>query len=61
MKWLNKIDLWVNPTEEDPDKRVVFRQVGWQGHSGKFYVLGVDPSNSEKGGFSPIYIQIGPE
>lgn len=61
MKWLNRIDIWVNPEEEDPTKRIVFRQVGWLGQSGKFYGLGADLSNSEKGGFQPMYIQIGSE
>lgn len=61
MKWLNRIDIWVNPEEEDPDKRIVFRQIGWLGQSGKHYGLGADPSREERGGFMPIYIQIGPE
>lgn len=33
-----------------------FRQVGWQGFTGRFYTLDEDPSQTEKGGFSPIWI-----
>jgi hypothetical protein len=34
-----------------------FRQVGWQGFTGRFYSLGEDPSPTEKGGFMPLWIQ----
>lgn len=57
MRWLNTTDLLLNPVEPDPDKRIVFRQVGWQGHSGRFYPMGARPE--EAGGFSPVYCQIG--
>lgn len=60
MKWLNKFDLLIND-KDDPEVWVVFRQVGWQGHSGTFYNMTQDPSTVEKGGFSPMYIQIRPE
>lgn len=56
-KWINKTDLFINPDEEDPDKRYIFRQVGWLGQTGRFYELTEDPSKTERGGFSPVYIQ----
>lgn len=40
------------------NRRHVFRQIGWQGHSGLFYSLDEDPSLYEKGGFSPMWIQV---
>lgn len=64
MTWINSTDLLVNPEEKDPNKRIVFRQVGWLGQSGNFYKMN-DTSNylvkNEPGSFSPIYQQIGPE
>jgi len=59
MKWINNTDLFVNSEEKDPDKRIIFRQVGWLGQTGAFYKLDEDPSLTERGGFSPMYIQIG--
>lgn len=41
--------------------RTMFRQVGWIGQSGAFYVLGEDPEVIkifEPGSFSPMYIEI---
>lgn len=39
--------------------RPAIAQVGWLGHSGEVYGLHDDPSEHEKGGFSPLYIQLG--
>lgn len=58
MQWINETDLLVKD-DEDPDKRVIFRQVGWLGQTGRFYTLEEDPSRTEGGGFSPIFIQRG--
>lgn len=59
MKWLNSTDLFVNdPEDTDPERRIIFRQVGWQGQTGRFYTLQEDPSLTEKGSFSPMYIQV---
>jgi hypothetical protein len=35
------------------------RQWGWLGHSGKVYKLGDKAVESEPGGFSPLYLQVG--
>ena len=61
MRWLNKTDLFVNSEETDPAKKIVFRQVGWYGQSGKLYTMAQNPALTEKGSFSPMYIQIAPE
>lgn len=58
MKWLNDTDLYLNPGEEDPNRRYIFRQVGWLGQTGRFYTLEEDPHLTENGGFSPMFIQI---
>ena len=55
MKWLNKTDLRI--TQEDVTNRVTFRQIAWQGFSGKFYPLGSEIKDEP--GFSPVYVQIG--
>lgn len=57
MQWLNETDLLVKDDEE-PSRRVIFRQVGWLGQTGRFYTLEEDPSRTERGGFAPIYRQI---
>ena len=31
------------------------RQVGWIGQTGRLYVMGDDPSKTERGSFSPVY------
>ena len=54
--WLNGTDILVNPEAEDPDDRIILRQVGWQGHSGTFYALSGTPSKTEPGGYSPVFI-----
>jgi hypothetical protein len=41
------------------DSRAVMRQIGWLGHTGAVYAMDADPSRKEKGGYSPLYIQIG--
>ena len=42
------------------ETRTLFRQVGWQGHrAGDFYPLDSRPQDTEPGGFSPVYIQVG--
>lgn len=61
MPWLNKTDLLVNPNEKNPNKRIVFRQIGWHGQTGRFYELDENPALSESGSFTPMYIQIAPE
>jgi hypothetical protein len=53
--WLNGTDILVNPEAEDPDDRIILRQVGWQGHSGRFYAMGERPSHTEPGGYGPIF------
>ncbi len=61
MKWLENGELHVNDTTEP---KVVFRQVGWLGQTGTFYGLNQDGRYiklHEKGGFSPIYVQVLPE
>jgi hypothetical protein len=54
--WLQNSDLAIQKDHH----RVVFRQVGWLGHTANhFYSLHQPPtSESEPGGFSPIYQQI---
>jgi hypothetical protein len=61
MKWINDTDLLVNPGEDDPNKRIVFRQVGWLGQTGELYAMDEDPTPTEPGSFGPIYHQIAPE
>ena len=61
MRWLNQTDLFVNSEEKDPDKRVVFRKVGWLGGTGRMYTLSENPTKTEPGSFSPMFIQISPE
>ena len=34
-------------------------QIGWLGHSRRVYGLDEDPSRTENGGFTPLYIQTG--
>ncbi|MCA1832587.1 MAG: hypothetical protein LC750_07620 [Actinobacteria bacterium] len=38
------------------EDRTLFRQVGWQGHSGRFYNIG--DILDEPSGYSPVYEQI---
>lgn len=40
------------------EERTLFRQVGWHGHSGRFYHRAEDPAETEPGGFAPVYVQI---
>ena len=40
------------------EQKTLFRQVGWHGHSGRFYRKEADPSKTEPSGFSPVYVQI---
>lgn len=64
MTWINSTNLLVNPEEKDPDKRIIFRQVGWLGQSGFFYSMTATSEHikeNEPGSFSPIYKQIRPE
>ena len=61
MKWINRLDLLVNPDEKDPDKRIIFRQVGWHGQSGRLYTMNEQPGLTERGSFGPMYVQIAPE
>lgn len=37
----------------------VMNQIGWLGHSRRVYGLDEDPSRTENGGFTPLYIQTG--
>jgi hypothetical protein len=42
------------------ETRTLFRQVGWRGHrAGDFYPLDSRPQDTEPGGFSPVYIEVG--
>jgi hypothetical protein len=42
------------------NSRAVMSQVGWLGHSGSVYALADEPRDlRERGGYSPLYIQIG--
>ena len=59
MEWVSPGTLCANENEEDPKKRVYFRQVGWYGQTGAFYGMTDDVKKTEPGGFSPIYIQLG--
>lgn len=61
MIWLNATDLLVNPEEQETARKVVFRQVGWLGQTGRMYPMGENPSETERGGFSPMYVQIAPD
>jgi len=56
MHWITETDLLIIDDEE-PKRRVIFRQVGWLGQTSRFYNLEEDPSKTEPGGFMPIFIQ----
>ncbi len=53
-RWLNRTDLLVRDAEE-PKDRLILRQVGWQGHTGRFYAMGERVSDTEPGGYGPVY------
>lgn len=57
MYWINSTDMLINPEEKEPDKRIIFRQVGWLGQTGRFYSLLDGGEWCEKGGFSPVFVQ----
>jgi hypothetical protein len=37
----------------------VFAQVGWLGQTGQVYGLDDKPADTERGGFTPLYIGVG--
>ena len=43
----------------EASERMVLRQAGWLGHSGRFYSLDEKPSQTERGGYGPVYINTG--
>lgn len=45
--------------EPFPGQDAAYAQVGWLGQTGGVYGLDEHPSDSEPGGFTPLYIQIG--
>jgi hypothetical protein len=62
MRWLDSGDLLVEDhNKEDPEKSVIFRQVGWRGQTGRFYTMEENPAFHERGSFSPMYIQVAPD
>lgn len=61
VKWINSSDLLVNTDEKNPDKHIIFRQVGWHGQTGRLYTMDEKPGLTERGSFGPLYVQIAPE
>ena len=61
MRWLENHELLVEDGDANNDKRVVFRQIGWQGQTGRFYTMDENPKLTEPGSFTPMYIQVMPE
>lgn len=61
MRWISPSDLLINPEEKDFEKHIVFSQVGWLGQTGRFYTMAEDPTPTEPGSFTPMYVQIMPE
>jgi hypothetical protein len=49
---------WSDDGDLVVEEKTLFRQVGWRGQSGRYYLNEADPSEREPGGFSPVYEQI---
>ena len=55
-----KTNHWNSDGDLVVETRTLFRQVGWQGHrAGDFYSMDSHPQDTEPGGFSPVYVQVG--
>ena len=62
MRWINNTELLVeDSSQNNPDKRIIFRQIGWYGQTKRFYTMDENPKLTEPGSFSPMYIQVTPE
>ena len=62
MRHLNDNEFLIEDgNENDPNKRIIFRQIGWYGQTKRFYSMSENPRLIEKASFSPMYIQVTPE
>lgn len=52
---------WTESGDLATEGRCVFRQVGWQGQTGAFYPDEAAARAGERGGYSPVYVQVSPE
>ena len=56
---MTKLDMSVQSMVIDKFNNIAFAQVGWLGGTGRVYGLHENPASTQKGSFTPLYIQVG--